>query len=64
VVSVCEEDKNLSLIKAAVKKSFSFKERERIRFYLPSRLKEFLNNINPAIVSEKEIVSGQIPEQK
>jgi excisionase family DNA binding protein len=64
VVSVCEEDKNLSLIKTAVKKSFSFKERERIRFYLPSRLKEFLNSINPAIVSEKEIVSGQIPKQK
>jgi len=64
VVSVCEEDENLSLIKTAVKKSFSFKERERIRFYLPSRLKEFLNSINPAIVSEKEIVSGQIPKQK
>ena len=66
VVSVCSDEERLSLLKTEVKKSFSFKERERIRFYLPSRLKDFLNSIDPAenIVSENAIVSGRIPKQK
>jgi excisionase family DNA binding protein len=60
VVAVCSDEKFLALLKAEVKKSFSFKERERIRFYLPLKLKDFL----VSIVSEKGIVSGQITKQK
>ena len=64
VVSVCSDDKFLVLLKTEVKKSFSFKERERIRFFQPSQLTGFLQSISPAIVSEKGIVSGQISKQK
>jgi excisionase family DNA binding protein len=60
VVAVCSDEKFLALLKTEVKKSFSFKERERIRFYLPLKLKDFL----VSIVSEKGIVSGQITKQK
>ncbi|MFA5394001.1 MAG: helix-turn-helix domain-containing protein [Candidatus Ratteibacteria bacterium] len=64
VVSVCSDDKFLVLFRTEVKKGFSFKERERIRFYQPSQVNGFLQSISPAIVSEKGIVSGQIPKQK
>jgi excisionase family DNA binding protein len=60
VVAVSSEEKFLSLLKTQVKKSFSFKERERIRFSLPLQLKDFLISI----VSEKGIVSEQITKQK
>jgi excisionase family DNA binding protein len=60
VVAVCSDEKFLALLKTEVKKSFSFKERERIRFYLPLKLKDFL----VSIVSEKGIVSDQITKQK
>jgi excisionase family DNA binding protein len=60
VVSVCSDEKFLSLLKTEAKKSFSFKERERIRFCLPQKLKDFLSGI----VSEKAIVSGLITKQK
>ena len=61
VISVCSDDKSLSLLKTGAKKSFTFKERERIRFYHPSKVKEFLKSVDLAgIVSEKGIVSGQI----
>lgn len=60
VVSVSSEEKFLALLKTKVKKSFTFKERERIRFALPLKLKDFLNRI----VSEKGIVSEQITKQK
>jgi excisionase family DNA binding protein len=60
VVAVSSEEKFLSLLKTEVKKSFSFKERERIRFSLPLKLKDFLISI----VSEKGIVSEQITKQK
>ncbi len=60
VVAVCSDEKFLALLKTEVKKSFSFKERERIRFCLPLKLKDFL----VSIVSEKGIVSGQITKQK
>jgi excisionase family DNA binding protein len=60
VVSVCSDEKFLSLLKTEAKKIFSFKERERIRFCLPQKLKDFLSGI----VSEKAIVSGLITKQK
>lgn len=60
IFAVSSDEKFLSLLKTEVKKSFSFKEKERIRFSIPFRLKDFLNSI----VSEKEIVSGQITKQK
>jgi len=60
VVSVSSDEKFLSLLKTEVKKSFSFKERERIRFCLPRKLTGFLTGI----VSEKGIVSGVITKQK
>ncbi|MBW2312482.1 MAG: helix-turn-helix domain-containing protein [Deltaproteobacteria bacterium] len=65
ILAVCDEDKRLSQIKTEVKKAFSFKERERIRFYHTSRVKEFLSSVGPKdIVSEKGIVSDQIRKQK
>jgi excisionase family DNA binding protein len=65
ILSVCPDDKDLSQLKTAVKKSFTFKERERIRFYPVSRVKDFLSGVgSPAIVSEKPIVSGQITKEK
>jgi excisionase family DNA binding protein len=54
------DEKFLTQLKTAVKKSFAFKERERIRFSLPLKLKDFLMGI----VSEKGIVSEQITKQK
>jgi excisionase family DNA binding protein len=65
VVSVCAEDKRLQMLKAEAKKSFSPRELERIRFFAPSRVKDFLKSLSvPAIVSENPIVSGQISRQK
>lgn len=60
VVAVSSDEKFLVQLKTAVKKSFSFKEKERIRFSLPLKLKDFLIDI----VSEKSIVSEQITKQK
>jgi len=65
ILAVCPDDKDLSLLKTEVKKSFTFKERERIRFYPVSRVKDFLHSVvSPAIVSENGIVSGQITKEK
>jgi excisionase family DNA binding protein len=64
VVSVCSDDRFMVLLRTEVKKAFSFKERERIRFFQPSQVNGFLQSISPAIVSEKGIVSGQITKQK
>lgn len=60
VVAVSSDEKFLNELKTEVKKSFTFKERERIRFSLPLKLKDFLISI----VSEKAIVSEQITRQK
>lgn len=60
VVAVSSDEKFLTKLKTEVKKSFTFKERERIRFSLPLKLKDFLISI----VSEKAIVSEQITKQK
>jgi len=59
VVSVSDDKKFLEAIKALARKVFTFKEKERIRFYLPREVKELLG-----IVSEKAIVSGQIHKEK
>jgi len=65
ILAVSSDDKRLSLLKTEVKKSFAFKERERIRFYHSDQVKNFFNSVGqPAIVSEKTIVSGQITKQK
>jgi excisionase family DNA binding protein len=65
VISVCDDDKGLSLLKKEAKRSFSLKERERIRFYVPDQVKNFLSSVSPrGIVSEKGLVSGQISKQK
>jgi len=65
VVSVCDDDKSLASLKTEAKKAFGFKERERIRFYAPSMMKSFLKSVDPGdIVSEKDIVSGQVSMQK
>jgi len=64
VFSVCADGEQLAEIKTEAKKSFSFKERERIRFCFPSRFKDVIADVTPGIVSEKGIVSGQITEQK
>jgi excisionase family DNA binding protein len=65
VVSVSDDKKFLEAIKALARKVFTFKEKERIRFYLPREAKELLLTIAPErIVSEKTIVSGQIHKKK
>jgi len=65
ILAVCPDDKRLSLLKTEVKKVFSFKEQERIRFYHSDQVKNFFNSVGPpAIVSENAIVSGQITKQK
>ncbi len=64
VISVCPEEKQLSRIKAEAKKGFSFRERERLRFCLPSGFNGLLSGISPSIDSEKGVDSGQITKQK
>lgn len=65
VISVCDDEKSLSLIKKEARKSFTLRERERVRFYLPSQVKTFFQSvIPPGIVSENGIVSGQIKKEK
>jgi len=64
ILAVGPDDKDLSLLKTEVKKSFTYKERERVRFYPASRVKDFFGSVSPAIVSENGIVSGQITKQK
>jgi len=64
ILAVGSDDKDLSLLKTEVKKSFTYKERQRIRFYPVSRIKHFFSSIDLGIVSEKPIVSGQITKQK
>lgn len=65
VLSVSEEEKTINLVKKEARKSFTHKERERIRFYHPSQVKNFLINVSPqSIVSEKGIVSDNILKKK
>lgn len=59
------EEKRLSQIKTAAKKSFNVREREMLRFCLPSEVNRFLSSVSPeGIVSEKRVVSGQISKEK
>lgn len=65
IICVSSEEKRLSVLKIEARKCFTIKERERIRFYLPSKVKDFLPSVSPAsIVSEKGIVSEKISNQK
>mgnify|MGYP000055855061 CR=1 FL=1 len=65
VISVCDNKENLQAIKKEARKNFTVRERERIRFYVPEQVKGFLSSLDPTrIVSEKDIVSGQIKKEK
>jgi len=65
VLSICDDEKILQSIKKEARKSFTAREKERIRFYLSEQVKEFLSSVAPSrIVSEKGIVSGQISREK
>ena len=65
VISVCDDEKSLQSIKKEVRKSFTSREKERIKFYPPEQVKDFLSSVTPPrIVSEKGIVSEQIPKEK
>jgi len=65
VISVCNDDKSFQSTKKEARKSFTAREKERIRFYLAGQVKEFLSSVAPSrIVSEKGIVSGQISREK
>ena len=65
VICICSEEKRLAAIKTEAKKSFTLRERERVRFCLPGRVKDFLQGTAPAaIVSENRVVSGQMTKQK
>lgn len=65
VISVGSDEKSFGLLKIESKKAFPLRERERIRFYLASEIKDFLRSLSSdSIVSEKAIVSGQLSKQK
>lgn len=65
VVSVSSDEKRLSLIKTAAKKSFNAREREMLKFCLPSEVSRFLSRVSPeGVVSEKRVVSGHISKEK
>jgi excisionase family DNA binding protein len=65
VLCVSSEGKHLAIVKTRVRKSFAPRERERIRFYLSSRVKDFLSSPPfVSIVSEKAVVSDIFPSQK
>lgn len=65
VLSVCDDEKKLALIKAEVRKNFTFKDRERIRFATPKEVKNLLQTIaSKVIVSETAVVSDEIRKQK
>ena len=65
IVCVSSDEKSLALLRTEVKKGFMIKERERIRFYHPSRIKTFLSGIDSdRVVSEKPAVSDIISNQK
>ena len=65
VLSVCEEEKTINLIKKEARKNFTHKEREKLRFYHPTQVKDFLISVSPqSIVSEKGIVSDNILKKK
>ena len=56
---------SLEAIKGLVRKTLTFKEKERVRFYLYGEIKDFLLSLTSGrIVSEKGIVSGQIQKEK
>lgn len=65
VVSVCSDDKQLASLKAGARKGLVMREREMVKFCLPSEVKSFLSRVSPeGIVSEKGVVSGQIYKEK
>jgi len=64
ILAVSSDDKLLAEIKKEVKKTFNSKEKERIYFYSPDKVKHFFHTTGGSIVSEKPIVSGQIKKQK
>ncbi len=53
-------------MRTEARKCFTARERERIRFYLPSQVKDFLPKIpsDGGIVSENRVVSEKISHQK
>ena len=65
VISVSDDEKSLEAIKGLVRKTLTFKEKERVRFYLYGEIKDFLLSLTSGrIVSGKGIVSGQILKEK
>jgi len=60
VISVSSDGKNLSSLKTEARKSFTYKERERIKFAVSDQVLKIFKSI----VSEKGIVSGQISKEK
>jgi excisionase family DNA binding protein len=65
ILCVCPEERNLAAIKIGARKHFTARERERLRFFIPSQVKEFLQSLSSAgIVSEKPVGSDIFPPQK
>ncbi|WAC06733.1 MAG: helix-turn-helix domain-containing protein [Thermodesulfobacteriota bacterium] len=65
VICVCADEKRIPLLKKESRKNFTLREWERLRFLLPSQVKEFL--YRPPILgmdSEKRVVSEEISQQK
>ncbi|MFH1930131.1 MAG: helix-turn-helix domain-containing protein, partial [Pseudomonadota bacterium] len=65
VLSVSDEEDVLNQIKKEARKSFTHKEKDRIRYFHPEQIKNFLINLSTGInVSEKGIVSDFITNKK
>jgi excisionase family DNA binding protein len=65
IICVSNDENKLASIKKESRKSFNAKERERIKYYPPSNVKNFLSNVSSdGIVSEKRNVSEKISKQK
>jgi excisionase family DNA binding protein len=65
IICVSEDENKLASIKKESRKSFNVRERERIKYFLPSNVKNFLSDVSSkGIVSKNSNVSEKIPKQK
>ncbi|MBI5374184.1 MAG: excisionase family DNA-binding protein [Candidatus Schekmanbacteria bacterium] len=65
IFCIAEDEEKLVKIKSSSRKHFNARERERIRFVLPSQVKNLLSSAGSMGVNiETKIVSEKIPKQK
>ena len=65
IICVSDDENKLASIKKESRKSFNVKERERIKYFPSSNVKNFLSDVSSdGIVSKNRNVSEKIPKQK